>query len=80
MEIIVYKLGEEVWLGFVLEFLVGVFINYGLVGIINLEDVEGKWRKGSIMWLGMVNSRWVSVINILCLCNLKMDVDFVIVD
>lgn len=35
-------------------------VDYGVGGTINLEDVEGKRRKGSIMWSGMGNSRWVS--------------------
>lgn len=80
METIAYKLGEEARLGFAPEFPVGAPINHGLAGIINLEDVEGKRRKGSIMWSGMVNSRWVSATNISRSRNLKMDADSVTVD
>ncbi|EAQ83745.1 hypothetical protein CHGG_10149 [Chaetomium globosum CBS 148.51] len=33
-------------------------VDYGIGGTINMEDVEGKRRKGSMMWSGMCNSRW----------------------
>ncbi|KAK3386066.1 beta-lactamase [Podospora didyma] len=44
--------------GLVPEFPAGTPINYGLGGIINTEDVPGKRRKGSMMWLGMCNTHW----------------------
>ncbi|KAH7145702.1 beta-lactamase/transpeptidase-like protein [Dactylonectria estremocensis] len=40
------------------EFPAGLAINHGLGGVINVEDVPGKRRKGSLMWSGMCNSRW----------------------
>lgn len=46
--------------GFAPEFPSGLPINWGLGGVINTVDVEGKRRKGSMMWSGMANSRWVS--------------------
>ncbi|KAJ4395131.1 hypothetical protein N0V85_006670 [Neurospora sp. IMI 360204] len=33
-------------------------IDHGLGGLLNLEDVEGKRRKGSMMWHGYCNSHW----------------------
>ncbi|KAK0384280.1 hypothetical protein NLU13_8368 [Sarocladium strictum] len=60
MEAIAYEDPAARW-GFVPEFLEGTPINHGLGGIINLKDVEGKRRKGSMTWSGMVNSRWVSL-------------------
>jgi hypothetical protein len=38
----------------------GAPVNHGIGGLMNVEDVEGKRRKGSLMWSGMCNSRWVS--------------------
>lgn len=35
-------------------------VDHGLPGLINIEDVPGKRRAGSMMWSGMGNSRWVS--------------------
>jgi len=46
--------------GMVPDFPPGTSIQHGINGIINLEDVPGKRRKGSMMWLGMANSHWVS--------------------
>jgi len=40
------------------EFPPGTAINHGLGGVINMEDVPGKRRKGSMMWEGMANSHW----------------------
>ena len=35
-------------------------LNFGLgTGIMNMEDLEGRRRKGSVTWSGMANSRWV---------------------
>ncbi|KAL2133210.1 hypothetical protein VTI74DRAFT_2755 [Chaetomium olivicolor] len=36
----------------------GTPVDYGIGGLINMVDVEGKRRKGSLMWPGMCNSRW----------------------
>ncbi|AEO68399.1 dbfe737d-6817-425d-b43f-61be1685bb35 [Thermothielavioides terrestris] len=33
-------------------------VDSGIGGIMNVADVEGKRRKGSIMWSGMANMRW----------------------
>lgn len=33
-------------------------LDHGIGGIINLEDVPGKRKKGSMMWQGMCNSHW----------------------
>ncbi|KAM7190866.1 acyltransferase LovD [Naviculisporaceae sp. PSN 640] len=44
--------------GMVPEFPPGTPINHGLGGIINMEDVPGKRRKGSMMWQGMAGSKW----------------------
>jgi CubicO group peptidase (beta-lactamase class C family) len=58
---------QRVWLRSILwafgsgaEIPEGTPVDYGIGGTINLEDVEGKRRKGSMMWSGMGNSRWVS--------------------
>lgn len=42
------------------EYPPGTPANYALGGAINLEDVPGKRRKGSMMWSGMSNPHWVS--------------------
>ncbi len=34
-------------------------LDHGIGGIINMEDVPGKRRRGSMMWLGMCNGHWV---------------------
>ncbi|KAL2157959.1 hypothetical protein VTH06DRAFT_4768 [Thermothelomyces fergusii] len=33
-------------------------VDFGLGGMLNMEDVEGKRRKGSMMWSGYCNGRW----------------------
>ena len=43
------------------EYPKGLAINYALGGAVNLEDVPGKRRQGSIMWSGVTNPRWVSL-------------------
>lgn len=35
-------------------------LNWGLGGLVNMVDVPGKRRAGSIAWSGMHNCRWVS--------------------
>lgn len=41
------------------EFPPGTPLNHGISGIINTEDVVGRRRKGSMMWIGMCNGHWV---------------------
>ncbi|KAL2142349.1 hypothetical protein VTI28DRAFT_1241 [Corynascus sepedonium] len=36
----------------------GAPVDYGIGGVMNLKDVEGKRRHGSMSWSGMCNSRW----------------------
>lgn len=57
LETIAYSLGGRDAL--VPEFPVGLKLNHGLGGVMNVEDVPGKRRRGSLMWSGMCNSRWV---------------------
>lgn len=48
--------------GFMPEFPDGFqAIDHGLAGLLNMEDVEGKRKKGSMMWHGYCNSHWVSL-------------------
>lgn len=42
------------------EFKPGTNIDHGLGGMLNVEDVPGKRKAGSIAWSGILNSRWVS--------------------
>lgn len=35
-------------------------VNFGLGGIITLEDIEGARRSGSLSWSGLANCYWVS--------------------
>lgn len=44
------------------EFPEGTPLDHGISGIINTADVPGKRRKGSMMWAGMSNGHWVSLI------------------
>ncbi|KAF6816527.1 beta-lactamase [Colletotrichum sojae] len=46
------------WGAIVVEFSSDIPVNHGLGGCINMRDVPGKRKKGSIMWSGMANSRW----------------------
>lgn len=48
------------------EFPAGLRISSGLGGLTNLEDVPGKRRRGSLMWSGAGNSRWVGFPRGLC--------------
>ena len=43
------------------EYPLGTPANYGLGGALNLEDIPGKRRRGSMMWSGMANTHWVRV-------------------
>jgi CubicO group peptidase (beta-lactamase class C family) len=38
----------------------GTPVDHGIGGLLTMGDVQGKRRKGSLMWSGMCNSRWVS--------------------
>lgn len=58
LELICYRSGVQD--GFAPEFPTGLALNHGIGGAMNMEDVPGKRRKGSLMWSGMCNSRWVS--------------------
>lgn len=40
------------------EFPHGMDLNFGIGGVLNLSDVPGKRRAGSMAWSGLVNSRW----------------------
>ncbi|KAK0640658.1 beta-lactamase [Cercophora newfieldiana] len=40
------------------EFPKDMPLDHGISGIINLEDVPGKRKKGSMMWHGMTNGKW----------------------
>lgn len=40
--------------------------NYGLCGAINCGDLREGRRKGSLMWHGMANPRWVSLQDVVC--------------
>ncbi|KAM0270073.1 hypothetical protein ACHAQH_009531 [Verticillium albo-atrum] len=40
------------------EFPTDMRLNHGLGGMMNMADVEGKRRKGSLAWSGMCNGRW----------------------
>ncbi len=45
---------------FCAEYPKGLAVNYALGGAVNLEDIPEKRRKGSVMWTGATNPRWVS--------------------
>lgn len=47
-------------LTFAPEYPPGLSINHGLMGLLNLEDIQGKRRAGSLTWSGVTNPRWVS--------------------
>ncbi|PHH78277.1 hypothetical protein CDD83_3999 [Cordyceps sp. RAO-2017] len=40
------------------EFPPGLRLDHGLGGLLNMEEAPGKRRKGSLLWMGMCNSRW----------------------
>ena len=40
------------------EFPKGSPANYALAGAVNMEDLPGKRKKGSVMWSGMPNLHW----------------------
>ncbi|KAK4243835.1 beta-lactamase/transpeptidase-like protein [Corynascus novoguineensis] len=36
----------------------GSLVDFGIGGMLNMEDIEGKRKKGSMMWSGFCNGRW----------------------
>ncbi|KAK3386340.1 beta-lactamase/transpeptidase-like protein [Sordaria brevicollis] len=55
----VKEMGRTFKVGIMPEFPDGFeAVDHGLGGLLNLEDVEGKRRKGSMMWHGYCNSHW----------------------
>lgn len=46
--------------GYAPEYPKGMPANFAFGGMLNLEDIPGKRRAGSMMWSGMANSHWVS--------------------
>ena len=60
LELISYNMGIQD--AFAPEFPKGLKLNHGIGGVLNMEDVPGKRRKGSLMWSGMCNSRWVCIL------------------
>lgn len=42
------------------EFPEDMPVDHGIGGVMNMEDIPGKRRKGSMKWTGMANSHWVS--------------------
>ncbi|KAK4243532.1 beta-lactamase/transpeptidase-like protein [Corynascus novoguineensis] len=43
--------------GSAVEIPEGSLVDFGIGGILNIEDIEGKRKKGSIMWSGFCNRR-----------------------
>ncbi|KAM5350465.1 hypothetical protein ACJ41O_006970 [Fusarium nematophilum] len=56
LEMIAYNIGIQD--AFAPEFPKGLRLNHGIGGVMNLDDVPGKRRKGSLMWSGACNTRW----------------------
>jgi hypothetical protein len=46
--------------GMIPEFPPRTTVQHGIGGIMNVEDVPGKRRAGSMEWMGMANCHWVS--------------------
>lgn len=47
--------------GFVMGFPEGTPMDHGIGGVMNVEDIPGKRKAGSISWSGATNPRWVSL-------------------
>lgn len=45
--------------GYAPEYPIGMPANFAFGGMLNLEDIPGKRKAGSMMWSGMANSHWV---------------------
>ncbi|KAH7110276.1 beta-lactamase/transpeptidase-like protein [Dactylonectria macrodidyma] len=43
----------------IIPFPADIPMNHGISGVINLADVDGKRRKGTLTWGGMTNPNWV---------------------
>jgi CubicO group peptidase (beta-lactamase class C family) len=39
----------------------GMKMDFSFGGMVNLEDVPGRRKKGAVMWSGMAGSQWVSL-------------------
>lgn len=46
--------------GYAPEYPSGMPANFAFGGMLNLDDIPGKRKTGSMMWSGMANSHWVS--------------------
>lgn len=46
--------------GYAPEYPNGMPANFAFGGMLNLDDIPGKRKAGSMMWSGMANSHWVS--------------------
>ncbi|KAK2616135.1 hypothetical protein N8I77_002843 [Diaporthe amygdali] len=44
--------------GYAPEYPIGMPANFALGGMLNMEDIPGKRKAGSMMWSGMANSHW----------------------
>jgi len=44
--------------GMIPEFPPGTMVQHGIGGLMNVEDVPGKRRAGSMQWMGMANCHW----------------------
>ncbi|KAI1319260.1 beta-lactamase [Xylariaceae sp. FL0255] len=40
------------------EFPMGTMVQHGIGGLLNLEDIPGKRKAGSMHWMGMANTHW----------------------
>ena len=43
------------------EYPRNIRVNFALAGAVNVEDVPGKRRAGTVMWSGATNPHWVSI-------------------
>lgn len=48
------------WDMFACEYPEGTEMDFGFGGMINMEDIPGRRRKGSVMWSGLAHGHWVS--------------------
>ena len=74
---------EATWLTLLLERLERKAegpLDHGLAGMINLEDMEGRTRAGSVMWLGCAGSHWVSLFPLSCVRSWVAFADWALMD
>jgi CubicO group peptidase (beta-lactamase class C family) len=45
---------------YALDLPTGTVVDFSFGGLVNVEDVPGRRKKGSVMWSGMGGSQWVS--------------------